>query len=225
MALQARAAALAVVAVLALSGCNVVVGGRAVGASGPSKEAPSAPVKHPTVRAQDLLLRTGDDTPFGPATPIPLGDNYFTMAQPADCEAAVLFENSPLRPPGASEHAESAYRFAGAATYGESVDIYVDPLDVRHVMVDGFIAVAQCRREAVGVTRDGKSSSMHLSNVDTSSPTAVVWTMTQHGWTCDYGLAALPRAVLLLSACDDKPGFPMADWTSKRLAQISGRTA
>lgn len=156
---------------------------------------------------------------------MPVSDNYFTTARPPNCEAAVLFENSPLRPPGASEHAESAYRFAGSATYGESVDIYGDPLDVRHVVVDGFIAIAQCRGEAFGVTRDGKSSSMHLGDVDTSSPTAVVWTMTQPGWTCDYGLAALPRMVLLLSACDAKPGFPMADWTSKRLAQISGRTA
>jgi hypothetical protein len=47
----------------------------------------------------------------------------------------------------------------------------------------------------------------------------------QPDWTCDYGLAALPRIVLLLSACDAKPGFPMADWTAKRLAQISGRIA
>ncbi|HEX5254945.1 MAG TPA: hypothetical protein VFW69_13935 [Mycobacterium sp.] len=225
MALQARAAAVAVVAMLALSGCSVVVGGRAVGASGQSGGAPSAPVRHPPARAQDLLLQTGDDTPFGAATAIPVGDNYFTTAQPPNCEAAVVFENSPLRPPGASDHAESAYRFAGPATYGESVDIYGDPLDVRHVLVDGFIAIAQCRREAVGVTRDGQSSSMHLSDVDTSSHTAVVWAMTQPGWTCDYGLAALPRTVLLLSACDAKPGFPMADWTSKRLAQISGRTA
>ncbi|OBF61248.1 hypothetical protein A5753_18605 [Mycobacterium sp. 852002-51971_SCH5477799-a] len=222
MALQARVAALAVVAMLVLSGCSVVVGGRAVRASGQSGAAPSAPVK---VRAQDLLLHSGDDTPFGAATPIPVSDNYFVTAQPPNCEAAVLFENSPLRPPGASEHAESAYRFAGPATYGESVDLYGDPLDVQRVVVDGFIAIAQCRREAVGVSRDGQSASMHLSDVDTSSRTAVVWTMTQPGWICDYGLAALPRVVLLLSACDAKPGFPMADWTSKRLAQISGRTA
>jgi hypothetical protein len=224
MALQERAAALAVVAMLALSGCSVVVGGRAVGAPGHSA-APSAPVKHPQPRAQDLLLATGEVTPFGAATAMPVGDNYFTSAQPANCEAAVLFENSPLRPPGAADHAESAYRFAGSATYGESVDIYADPLDVRHVLVDGFIAIAQCRRDALGVTRDGQSSSMRLSDVDTSSHTAVVWTMRQPGWTCDYGLAALPQTVLLLSACDAKPGFPIADWTSKRVAQISGRTA
>lgn len=225
MALRARAAAVAVAAMLALSGCNVVVGGRAIGASGQSGRAPSAPVKHPTPRAQDLLLQTGDDTPFGAATAMPVGDDYFTTAQPPNCEAAVVFENSPLRPPGAAEHAESAYRFAGSATYGESVDIYGDPLDVQHVVVDGFIAIGQCRGDAVGVTRDGRSASMHLSDVDTSSHVAVVWTMTQPGWICDYGLAALPRAVLLLSACDAKPGFPMADWTAKRLAQISGRTA
>lgn len=84
---------------------------------------------------------------------MPVGDNYFTTAQPPNCEAAVLFENSPLRRPGASEHAESAYHFAGPATYGESIDIYGDPLDVRHVVVDGFIAIAQCRGDAFGVTR------------------------------------------------------------------------
>ncbi len=66
---------------------------------------------------------------------------------------------------------------------------------------------------------------MHLSDVDTSAHDAVVWSMSQPDWTCDYGLAALPRTVLLLSSCDAKPGFPMADWTAKRLAQISGRIA
>src|SRR5690349_8961931 len=102
MALQARAAALAVAAMLALSGCSVVVGGRAVGASGQPRGAPSSPLRHPTARAQDLLLQTGDDTPFGAATAMPVSDNYFATARPPNCEAAVLFENSPLRPPSAS---------------------------------------------------------------------------------------------------------------------------
>jgi hypothetical protein len=179
----------------------------------------------PPVQARDLLLQTGNDTPFGAATAIPVGDNYFTSASPQDCQAAVVFEHSPLRPPGASDHAESAYRFSGPATYGESVDIYGDALDARHLVVAGFIAIAQCRHDAAGVTRDGKSWPIHLSDVDTSAHDAVVWTMTQPGWTCNYGLAALPRIVLLLSACDAQPGFPMADWASKRLAQIRGRTA
>jgi hypothetical protein len=38
-----------------------------------------------------------------------------------------------------------------------------------------------------------------------------------------YGdaLAAAPKVALLLSACGAQPGFPMADWAAKRLAQIS----
>ena len=225
MALQARVAALAVVAMLALSGCSPVVEGRALRASGQSDGSPSSTLKHPPAGAQDLLLQNGDDTPFGAATAIPVGDNYFTTAQPPNCAAAVVFENSPLRPPNAADHAESAYRFAGPATYGESIDLYGDALDTQHVVVEGFIAIAQCRKEAMGVTRDGKSWPIHLSDVDTSARNAVVWIMTQPGWTCSYGLGALPRVAVLLSACDSTPGFPMRDWVAKRLAQIDGRTA
>ena len=70
MALQARAAAVAVVAILVVSGCSVVVGGRAVGASGQSGGAPSAPVKHPPARAQDLLLQAGADASALTALPV-----------------------------------------------------------------------------------------------------------------------------------------------------------
>jgi len=35
----------------------------------------------------------------------------------------------------------------------------------------------------------------------------------------------LARTALMLSACDFKPGFPMADWASKRRAQLDSRTA
>jgi hypothetical protein len=222
MAPWGRAAVATVVAVLALTACSTAVGGRAVRASGGPT---SAKITRPPVQARDLLLQTGNDTPFGAATAIPVGDNYFTSASPQDCQAAVVFENSPLRPPAASDHAESAYRFSGPAMYAESVDIYGEALDVQHVMVEGFIAIAQCRHQAVGLTKDGKSWPIHLSDVDTSAHDAVVWVMTQPGWTCSYALAAAPKVALLLSACDAQPGFPMAAWTAKRLAQISGRTA
>ena len=92
-------------------------------------------------------------------------------------------------------------------------------------MVEGFIAIAQCRRGAMGVTKDGKSWPIQMTDVDTSARDAVVWVMTQPNRTCSYALAALPKVALLLSACDTQPGFPIADWTAKRLAQISGRTA
>ena len=49
--------------------------------------------------------------------------------------------------------------------------------------------------------------------------------MTRPDWTCNYGLAVVPRVALLMSLCDSKPGFPMAEWASKRKAQIDGLTA
>ncbi len=217
--MAARGWAVAVLASVLLSACTTTVEGKAVrGSDQGSKSATSTP-------ARDLLLKTGDNTPMGTATAIPVGDDYFTSATPQNCQAAVLFENSPLRPPGASDHAESAYQFGGPAMYAESVDIYRDALDVRHVLIEGFIAIAQCRRGAVGVTKDGRSFPMHMSDVSTSAPDAVVWVMSQAEGTCSYALAALPKIALLLAACDTQPGFPMLDWTAKRLAQISGRTA
>lgn len=216
--MAARGWAAAVIAAVLLSACSTTVEGKAV-------QGPDPGPKSATTHARDLLLKTGDNTPLGPATAIPVGDNYFTSATPQNCQAAVLFENSPLRPPGASDHAESAYRFSGPATYAESVDTYRDALDVRHVMVEGFIAIAQCRRGAVGVAKDGRSVSMQMTDISTSAPDAVVWVMSQPDWTCSYALAAVPTVALLVSACDAQPGFPIADWTAKRLAQISGRTA
>lgn len=214
-----------VVAVLALGGCSAVVGGRAVRAPGQSVGSPPATVKHPLARAQDLLLRSGDDTPFGAASAMPVGDTYFTSARPPDCSAALLFRGSPLRPPGASDHAESAYQFSGPALYAESVDIYENALDPHHEVMSGFIAVAQCRHDAVGISPAGEAAPMRLSDFATPAEGVLVWTMTQPGWTCDYGLAALPRAALLLSACNNVPGFPMADWAAKRRAQVDERTA
>lgn len=223
MALQARVAAAAVVAMLALGGCSAVVGGRAVRAMGQS--APSTTVKPPQARAQDLLLQSGDDTPFGAASAMPVGDTYFTSARPPDCSAALLFKGSPLRPAGSSDHAESAYQFNGPALYAESVDIYDNALDPHHEVVSGFIAVAQCRHDAVGIAPVGEAPPMRLAGFATPSEGVLVWTMNQPGWTCDYGFAVLPHVALLLSACNNAPGFPMADWAAKRRAQVDGRTA
>jgi len=66
---------------------------------------------------------------------------------------------------------------------------------------------------------------MKLSFFATPADGVLVWTMTRPDWTCDYGLAAIPRVVLMIAACDTKPGFPMADWAAKRRAQLSGGTA
>lgn len=225
MALQARVAAAAAVAVLALGGCDAVVGGRALRASGQSAATPTTTMKRPPSHAQDLLLRSGDDTPLGAAGAIPVGDTYFTSARPPECAAALLFEGSPLRPAGASDHAESAYQFSGPALYAESVDIYDNALDPHHEVVSGFLAVAQCRHDAVGVAPAGEAAPMRLSGFATPSDGVLVWTMTQSAWTCDYGLAVLTHVALLLSACNNAPGFPMADWAAKRRAQVDGRTA
>lgn len=211
----------AAILVATLSGaCSASVAGRAVRGDGQPTTVggPQSP------GAQNLLLKAGDDTPFGPATPIAVGDNYFTSAQPPECQGAVVFENSPLLPPGAAERAESAYRFSGPQTYGESLGIYDASLNAHHVIVEGFIAIGQCfiKHGATGVARDGTSSPLQLQDIDQSSQ-ALVWVMTRPGWNCGYGLGSAPRVVLLVSACDAQPGFPMEDWVYKRLGQISGR--
>src|SRR5690242_3136371 len=89
-----------------LGGCATSVAGKAVRASGK----PTA-----QVAARDLLLKDGDRTPVGVATANPVGVNYFTSARPPECSAALLFEGSPLRPAGSSDHAETAYRVDGQA--------------------------------------------------------------------------------------------------------------
>jgi hypothetical protein len=225
MARQAQAAVATVIALLVLSACSTAVGGKAVRASGQPGGSTSAKLTHPPVQARDLLLQDGDVTPLGAATAIPVGDNYFTSARPPDCAAALLFEASPLRPPGASGRAESAYRFSGPALYAESVDVYANTLNTHDVIWGGFSAVAKCRDAAVGVAPAGASPPMRLSYFGTPAQDVLVWTMTQPGWSCDYGLAALPRVALLLSACNAQPGFPMTDWAPKRRAQVDGRTA
>jgi hypothetical protein len=200
-----------------LSACTTSVAGQAVRAPGPRTP--------PSISARDLLLQDGETTPFGPATAGPLGSSYFTSARPPECAAALLFEGSPLRPPGSADHAETAYQVGGQASYAESVDVYNDALDPQTTVWKGFTAVSDCLGEAIGVSSLGDFKPMRLSGFAIPSPGVLAWTMTRDDWNCDYGLAVVPRVALLIAACDAKPGFPMADWAAKRQAQIDGRLA
>jgi hypothetical protein len=202
-----------VAAAVTLGGCTTSVAGKAVRAAG-------KPIAQ--ISARDLLLQDGDRTPVGVATAIPLGTNYFTSARPPECSAALLFEGSPLRPPGSSDHAEMAYRVNGPALYAESVDLYSNVLNTHDVVWNGFRAVSECRGDAVGISPTGAFKPMQLSGFGIPEDGVLTWTMTHPEWTCSYGLAVVPRAALLISACDAKSGFPMADWASKRRAQIAG---
>jgi hypothetical protein len=206
-----RAAAAMMVTVATLGACNASVPGRAMRAT---KPAPAS------ISARDLLLQDGDSTPLGAASGTKVGPNYFTSARPPECSAALLFEDSPLRPAGSSDHAESSYRFTSSALYAESVDVYANTLNTGDVVRNGFRAVSDCHSDVIGATSMGEYPPMRLSFFATPADGVLVWTMTRPDWTCDYGLAVIPRVALLISACDVKTGFPMADWTSKRKSQL-----
>ncbi len=208
----AVALVLLVIAAVTVSACTTLVTGRAVRAPGP-------------VAARELLLRDGDSTPLGPAIRTTVGTNYFTSARPPQCSAALLFEGSPLRPAGAADHAESAYTFDSRALYAESVDVYNAALNIRDVVSNGFRALSECNVEAIPVSPSGEFRAMKLSHYAAPAGGLLVWTMTRTDWTCDYGLAVVSLVVLLISACDATPGFPMADWAAKRKAQLDGRAA
>jgi hypothetical protein len=227
MARQLRAAVASVLVALMLCACTTSVSGRAIRAPGPSPAGGStsgslAPTR---IAARDLLLQDGDPTPLGRATAVSVGDSYFTSVQPPECSAALLFKGSPLRPARSSDHAESGYKVDGPALYAESIDVYDKNLNTHDVVWKGFGAVSKCHGEAVGHAPRGDFRPMRLSYFATPSDGVLVWTMTRPDWTCDYGLAVLARTALMLSVCDFKPGFPMADWTSKRRAQLDSQTA
>jgi hypothetical protein len=226
MARQLRATAASVLVAVALCACTTSVSGRAIPDPGhsPAGVPRSASPTAAPIPARDLLLQNGDSTPLGPASATAVGASYFTSVQPADCSAALLFKGSPLPPPRPADHAESAYRVGGPALYAESIDIYDKKVNPHEVVWKGFAAVSKCRGEAVGQSSQGDFQPMHLSHFGIPSDSVLVWTMTRPDWTCDYGLAVLPKTALLLSACDAKPGFPMADWASKRRAQLDSRT-
>lgn len=213
------AVGVSVAVAVAVAACTTSVAGQAIRAPGQSG-APSSPAR-PPVSAHDLLLHDGETTPLGTAVSAPVGESYFTGAQPPECAPALLFENSPLLPAGATDHAESSYRFGTPALYAEGVDVYDKNLNVHGVVWDGFGAVSKCVGDAVGVSPTGQSPPFRLSLFSTGDGVPT-WTMTRPDWTCDYGLAVLPRVAVMLSACDAQPGFPMADWAAKRRSQIAG---
>jgi hypothetical protein len=208
-----------------LCACTTSVSGRAIRApeqpapGGPTSVAPSSA----RLPAHDLLLQDGDTTPLGVASAVAVGETYFTSVQPPECSAALLFKNSPLRPARSSDHAESEYKFSSPALYAESVDVYDKKLNPHEVVWKGFGAVSKCHGEAIGHSSLGDFRPMRLSSFSTLSSGVLVWTMTRPDWNCDYGLVVVPRTALLLSACDAKPGFPMADWAAKRRAQLDSR--
>jgi hypothetical protein len=226
MASRNWAPAAALIVALTLGACTTSVPGQATRGSGqpPASSTKAKPTPVP-ISARDLLLQDATTTPLGPAIAIPVGDSYFTSVRPPECAAALLFNSSPLLPPGASDHADSAYQVNGPALYAESADVYSNPVDDHDVVWKGFSAVSNCRGEAIGIAPLGAFKPMKLSFFATSSDGVLTWTMTRPDWTCDFGLAAIPRVVLLMAACDTKPGFPMADWAAKRRAQLSGGTA
>lgn len=191
--------------VLALAACTESVAGRAMRATDRSS---GLPTSAKPARARDLLLQDGDRAPFGQVTQSRVGDSYFTSAVPPECSAALLFKGSPLRPDGSSDHAEAAYNVTGPLPYAESVDVYTNVLNVHDVVWNGFRDVSHCRGDAVGVSRAGRSTPMRLRYFATLSDGVLVWTMSNPRWTCDYGLAVVPHAVLVLSACGSSPDSP-----------------
>jgi hypothetical protein len=172
---------------LVLVGCTHSVDGRAMRAAGGSVRAASA---------RDLLLRDGDETPWGPARAAPVGDNYFTSVRPKECSAALLFKGSPLRPSDAADYAESAYTFGGPAMYAESVSVYDYELNPYGVAWRAFSEVADCRGDAVGVSPRGDFEPMRVTEFGAPQDDVMTWSMGSPDWTCSYGLVAFASATL-----------------------------
>jgi hypothetical protein len=207
--------ALVAVAVV-LGACTSSVPGRAVRTGGRLPASNSA---------RELLLQDGDETPLGPARATRVGDNYFTSVRPKECAAALLFKGSPLRPRGATDSAESAYGFGGQALYAESIDVYDTALDIHGVAWRAFSEVSDCRGDAVGVSPSGDFEPMHVTAFGAPQDDVMTWSMGRPDWTCSYGVAAVTKVVIVITACDAKPSFPMAEWAAKRKAQLDSRTA
>jgi hypothetical protein len=207
--------ALVAVAVV-LGACTSSVPGRAVRTGGRLPASTSA---------RELLLQDGDETPLGPARATRVGDNYFTSVRPKECAAALLFKGSPLRPRGATDSAESAYGFGGQALYAESIDVYDTALDTHGVAWRAFSEVSDCRGDAVGVSPSGDFEPMHVTAFGAPQDDVMTWSMGRPDWTCSYGVAAVTKVVIVITACDAKPSFPMAEWAAKRKAQLDSRTA
>jgi hypothetical protein len=218
---------IAIVALVAWAGLrdNTIHPAATTGAAAsPTAVTPTAtPAPAPLPSAASLLLPDGATTPAGTAQRIPLGDNYFTSAQPPNCGAAVLFRNSPLVPAGSTDHAESGYNLGDNDLMAESVDIYRTPLDPGALITKGFSAVGDCSGDAVGVNAKGESMSMRLTQFSNGDG-ILVWTMIHGTWICSHGLAVTTHAVLELSRCA-YADFPMTDWANTRRGQIATHTS
>jgi hypothetical protein len=214
------------IAATILAACTTTVAGHPIAADGqlPPSSSATWPVTA-SISASDLLLRDGDRTPLGPAMATPVGDAFFTSARPSQCSAALLFRDSPLKPAGASDHAESAYSFGTSAIYAESADVYAKHLDPHDVVWNGFGAVPECNEDATGVAPAGEYGPMRLSLFAVPADGVLTWTMTSPQWICDYGLAVAPQATLLLVSCDPETRIDMTEWASERREQIMARAA
>jgi hypothetical protein len=210
-----------------LAACTTSVAGHPVAAGGhpPQPSGSATKPARPPVSASDLLLHEGEQTPLGKAIPAAVGDTFFTSIRPPECTAALLFKDSPLRPAGSSDHAESAYMFGTSAVYAESADVYTKTLNPHDVVWKGFAAVAKCNADAVGVAPAGESPPMQLREFSVPADGVLAWTMTGQRETCDYGLAVVPQAALVLVACDNEGKVNMMDWAPKRREQIMSRAA
>lgn len=205
-----------------LTGCTNPVAGKPVAAGGHSTQSSTSATMpaHPPVAARDLLLGDGDKTPLGPAQQAPVGNTFFTSVRPPECDPALLFKDSPLRPAGSTDHAESSYSLGPSAIYAESADVYDKALNPHDVVWKGFGAVATCNATAVGVAPAGQSGPLQIREFSVPADGVLQWVMTGKSETCAFGMAVIPEAALLMVACDTEGKVDMKDWAVKRRKQI-----
>ena len=211
-----------------LAACANPVPGRPVAAAGSQSTQPASSAitpTHPPVAARDLLLGDGDQTPLGPGKQDPVGSTFFTSVRPPECEPALLFKDSPLRPAGSTDHAESSYSLRPSAIYAESADVYAKALNPHDVVWKGFGAVAKCDATAVGVAPAGQSPPMQLREFSVPSDGVLQWVMAGKSETCAFGMAVIPDAALLMAACDTEGKVDMKEWAAKRRKQIMSHIA
>jgi len=137
----------------------------------------------------------------------------------------LLFKESPLRPPGWTDHAESSYDLGPSAIYAESADVYGTAVNPHDVVWKAFAAVATCNATAVGVAPAGQSGPMQLREYSVPSDGVLQWVMTGQNETCAYGMAVIPDATLLMAACDIQGKVDMKEWAVKRRKQIMSHIA
>jgi hypothetical protein len=221
-----RAATLLGIAAV-LAACTTSVPGQPIAAGGHAPQPSGSATKpaRPKVSARDLLLREGEQTPFGTATPDDVGDTFFTRVSPPECAAAVLFKDSPLRPLGSSDHAESAYQTSRTQIYAESADVYGKHLNPHNVVWNGFGAVSKCTAEAIGMAPAGQAPPMKLREFSVPTDGVLAWVMAGDQETCAYGLVVIPDAAVVLVACDTEGKVNMMEWAPKRREQILSRAA